>query len=285
MIFSLLLFFQSAFAAEYSGVWTANDGTKLIIPFVRDGDIPLLFSNGDQPLIPLWGRWSPQDKSIQFSDQSGGAWSISEGHNEVNITISKGSETIALQRRVQIQDSHTSGIWLGVNGDEFVPIVAGGKIYILHRNDQQITRVYKGEWKKGQENFAIRFRAKKKCTIEFGSNTPNKATVLCGNKIDDWTRHYVPSPMVIPDISGTWRSGELQLKIELDGLKWTQAHLETNDSITVYRPEWAGGMAGKKFYLRHPQHPMILGVVHSEDPAKIVLRIQDKDVSFYKRTE
>ena len=187
-----------------------------------------------------------------------------------------------LQRRVQIQDSRTSGIWLGVNGDEFVPIVAAGKIYILHRNGQQVTRVYKGEWKKGQENFAIRFKAKKKCTIEFGSNTPNKATVLCGNNIDNWTRHYVPSPMIVPDISGTWRSGELQFKIKLDGLKWVQAHVETNDSITVYRPEWAGGMAGKKFYLRHPEYPMILGVVHNEDPAKIVLRIQDRDVAFYR---
>ena len=190
-----------------------------------------------------------------------------------------------LQRRAQIQDSHTSGIWLGVNGDEFIPIVAAGNIYILHRNGQQITRVYKGEWKKGQEDFAIRFKAKKKCTIEFGSNRPNKATVQCGGNIDEWSRHYVPTPMIITDISGTWRSGELQLNIELDGLKWTNAHLETNDSITVYRPEWAGGMAGKKFYLRHPEYPMISGVFHPQKPMKIVLRMQDKDVSFYRTTD
>ena len=282
MLFYLLLLVHSALATEYSGVWTANDGTKLIIPFVRDGDIPFLFSNGDQPLIPLWGRWSPQHKSIQFTDRSGGNWTISEGHNEINLNLSKGETVLAMQRRVQIQDSRTSGIWLGVNGDEFIPIAAGGKIYILHRNSQQVTRVYKGEWKKGQEDFTIRFKAKKKCTIEFGSNRPNKATVKCGSNIDEWSRHYIPTPMIIPDINGIWRSGELQLKIELDGLKWVETHLETNDSITVYRPEWAGGMAGKKFYLRHPEHPMILGVVHSEKPMKIVLRIEDSDVAFYR---
>ena len=285
MIFYLLLFIHSALAMEYSGVWTANDGTKLIIPFVRDGDIPFLFSEADQPLVPLWGRWSPQDKSIRFTDRTGGGWTISEGHNEINITLSKGDTALTMQRRVQIQESKTSGIWLGVNGDEFIPIVAGGKIYIIHRNGQQVTRVYKGEWKKGQENFAIRFKAKQKCTIEFGSNNPNKANVLCRNNIDEWNRHYIPSPMIVTDISGTWRSGELKLRINLDGLKWKEAHLETNDSITIYRPEWAGGMAGKKFYLRHPDHPMIFGVVHSEEPIKIVLRIQEQDVPFYKSTD
>jgi hypothetical protein len=282
MIAFILLMCKIAFAVDMSGIWTNEDGTKIIIPFLRDGNIPILCSEASSPLVPVWGRWSYKHEHLQFADNTQTLWRIKEGYDQDSLTVEKGEQIFTLIKKAPITKSKASGIWIGKSGDEFIPIVAGNKIYVLHRNKQQITKVYLGHWQRNNVDFVLQFKAKKKCTVVFNSNTPLQAQAICGKNDDSWRRHYTPSEMDFIDLSGRWRAGGLVLKIELDGIKWKEASLEQGNSITVYQPEWAGGIPGRKFYLRHPEFGKLLGTYHDEKPVKIILRIQDQDVSFYQ---
>ena len=59
----LWILMSLGFATDMAGVWQTNDATTFIIPFMRDGDIPLIVKKNKSDAV-LWGRWSMEKESL-----------------------------------------------------------------------------------------------------------------------------------------------------------------------------------------------------------------------------
>lgn len=278
----LWMFMSLAFATDMSGVWQANDSTVLLIPFMRDGDIPLIVKKGKSEAV-LWGRWSMEKESLTITIPNGETWILNRGGNEDQLLFQKGNEDLELQRRSSFQKRPSDGIWTTKSQGEFIPVIVGSKTYVIHQTPSQKTKLYKGKLVKGKEDSSFHFKAKKKCFVSFPKKTPEKAVVTCGRYIHEWEQYY--KPVEIPDLelNGIWIFENTLFHIKMDRFQWETANLEYENIIHEYKGKWAAGSMGTKFYLEKSGLPNVVGTYAPQAPDQLILTIEGKMMIFTRK--
>ncbi len=277
----LSMFISTAFATDMSGIWHSNDATVFFIPFMRDGDIPLVIKK-DKSEAVLWGRWSMEKETLSISVPNGESWVLSRGAKEDHLFFQKGNEQLEVQRQSSFPKRPSDGIWTTESQGQFIPFIVDQKVYVIHQTPSQKTKLYKGKQPKGKEN-SFRFKAKKKCSVAFSEKTPDNATVTCGQYIHNWERYYKPVDVPQLDLNGTWVFEDTLFHIELDRFQWKLANLEYSNLIHEYKGKWAAGSMGTKFYLEKTGIPTVVGTYSPEAPDQIILTIEGKMMIFTRR--
>lgn len=280
----LFFLFQLAFATDMSGAWVTDDGTNILIPFMRDGDIPLILKK-DKNEAALWGRWSLENETLTIDLPTGGQWVLMRGYREGHLIIQKGEKIIGVQRIFQYPKAPYQGIWTVPAKGEFVAIPYGKTVYVLHQTTQQTTKLYKGKWVNERSQDAFIFKPKKKCTVSFSANNPQQADVECGHFLDTWEKYYEPVPIAQINLTGTWKFDDMLVHIQLDRFQWKEANIEYPGYTNVYKGKWAAGSMGTKFYFESSKLPSVVGQYSASSPDHLLLRIKGKDYLFTRVNE
>lgn len=271
-----------AFATDMTGVWQANDATMFYIPFMRDGDIPLIVKRNKSEAV-LWGRWSLEKESLTMTVPNGETWILSRSNTDNVLSFEKGSENLELRRRTTFPKRLSDGIWTTSSQGEFIPVPVDDKLYVIHQTPSQETKLYKGKWIKGKEDTHFQFKAKKKCSAEFSAQTPEKATVTCGRYIHEWELYYKPVDIPQLDLNGTWTFENTLFHIEMDRFQWKIANIEYPNLIHEYKGKWAAGSMGTKFYLEKSGIPTAVGTYSPQIPDQLILTIDGRMMIFTRK--
>ena len=278
-LLNLLIVFSARSDIEFNpvGLWKGEDGQRVIIPYLRNTTVPLLYALPGEELKPHWGTWNGLTNELDI--QIEGLQMHLKGTERRPVLVSpKGAIPLTLLQEIELDHPFVGG-WSINETDEVTLIPLKQKIYVIHKDRQSRTAFAEGKW---LDN-GIRFRVKltKKCTVELLSNQRNLATAKCGRTTSNWTRSFVPVPFKIHTLDGEWYSGTKLLRLALTNNQWESAELEEGSRIEVYKPEWAGGFEGSKFYLRNPQDDSVaIGHLREQE---IVLNLSGKTYIFTKR--
>jgi hypothetical protein len=278
----LLWFFMSlAFATDMSGIWQTEDNTTFLIPFMRDGDIPIVLKKGKVE-DALWGRWSLEDETLTITVPTGDSWVLSRSDKENQLLFQKGTKSLTLNRRSSFPKRVSDGIWSTEAQGEFIPVLDGEVAYVIHQSPSQETKLYKGKVLKDSKGIYFTFKAKKKCHAKFYKKDAVKAEVTCGKYIDEWDLYFKPTEMPVININGLWKFDNILFHAELDRFQWNEANIEYPNLINVYKGKWAAGSMGTKFYLEKVGLPSVIGNYSPTSPNQIILTIEGKMMIFIR---
>ena len=282
MFYTILMLCQLAFATDMRGLWKGDDNTQLIIPFMRDGKMFVLFSTAEGETQALYGEWNWLEEQLEIKRPSS-TWTIEQGHKEEYLLLTTAKGAVNYQKKTGVSMHPSDGIWYSEQSGEYAPVILGNSFYIIHMPTAQNIMLYPAKWKKNEEGKILTFKAKKKCEVEFVSNQPEKAFVVCGGKPDNWKRTYQPQPFAEIKLTGKWKhSSGLTASITMDGTKFQEVFLESASAITTYNPSWIAGSAGTKFILERKGLPKISGQYDTHNPDELLLIIQGENYIFYK---
>ena len=275
----LWILMSLGFATDMTGVWQTNDATTFIIPFMRDGDIPLIMKKNKSEAV-LWGRWSMEKESLTIVVPTGETWMLKRSNKENKLIFEKGNENLEAQRYATLPKQLSDGIWTTKSQGEFIPVATKDKVYLIHQTSSQNTKLYKGKWVKGEEGKRFKFKAKKKCFAEFSPKDTEKATITCGRYIHEWERYYKPVEIPTMDLNGTWKFENALFHVEMNRFEWKTANIEYSNLIHEYKGKWAAGSMGTKFYLEKAGIPSVVGTYSPQAPDQLILTIDGKMMIF-----
>ncbi len=269
-LFSTLLYATET--TDLKGYWKSESGLKVLIPFMRDGKMPIVFMNG-KPLVMV-GDW---DWSTQSLDVSNSHFSM-KGDKLVMTTPKKTEEFNQIR---PLSPEEYDGVWFVEGSGEFIPVNDGRRSWVVHIPLSQQATISKAKWKDSDQY--LRFRWKGRCFQDFTYEQlePDLTWLFCQTYEKEMLRIETATPFETTDWSGKWNSfSDWTLYIEMNEQHFERVYLESDSTIIDLDASWVSSSNGRKVQLDRKKGSSAQGLVDPLNPDTFIFRMEGEEILF-----
>ena len=257
---------------DFTGVWESESGTKIMIPMMRDGRMPIVIMDGKPKVVVGDWRWASQTLELKGA-------SIFVKDNALIVKTAQKETAHTLHH--PIPSHQEDGIWFLDGVGEFMLVQDTKKTWMVHVPLSQEGTIQKAKWIKDSPQ--IRFRWEKRCFADFSyePDQPDLALMVCPDREYELLRIDAPVPFQTADWSGQWMSfTDWTMNVSMTGQSFDRLYIESADTIIDFRASWMGGANGRKVLLERKGSGNALGLVDPVNPDIFILRMEGQEILF-----